>query len=312
MNFEPMVNNNNNQVEIVIDPVVIDPVVIDPVVIDPVVIGMNGSGTMFRLLSDLHLEFYDGKLRGLISRIQFTDKDKDCYLILAGDIGYPVRPRNPKYLPVQDVSTSKQQKISGLYGELLTFFRSKFKGVILVPGNHEYYLCHANQVSMNEVDDIIRSVCDKVGVIFLQKSQVVIDNVIVYGCTLFSEVTHEDSLRMNDIHKITSRHYIVQTHREHSTWLQSKLQSTDNENKRVLVITHYLPAKIRDNMSTGYYTNFIKDFIHGHDTIHEPTVWCCGHDHTPINTFIDNIQILSAPMGYKPDVQFTEPVYFTM
>ena len=43
----------------------------------------------FRIMSDLHLEFYT-RVSQLERHIQWTDDDKNCHLILAGDIGNPL------------------------------------------------------------------------------------------------------------------------------------------------------------------------------------------------------------------------------
>lgn len=108
----------------------------------------------FRVMSDLHLEFYD-KTSKLTSRIQFTEQDQDSYLILAGDVGVPIKRRYPKY--------TNNSKLSGMYIELLHFLKGKFKGVILVSGNHEYYLCTTNGITMDDADNRIRAICEKQG-----------------------------------------------------------------------------------------------------------------------------------------------------
>ena len=173
----------------------------------------------FRILSDLHLEFYE-KTKDLFSNIVLTNQDCESYLILAGDIGYPLTQKNA----VNHGSTTNTTRLSGLYIDLLNYFKSKFKGVILVAGNHEYYECRCLGINPNAVDVALYDICQATGVIFLQKDSVQIEpGLWVHGCTLFSDVTFADSQQMNDVSNIASRDTIVNIHKDHMNWLCNTL-----------------------------------------------------------------------------------------
>jgi hypothetical protein len=273
----------------------------------------------FRLLSDLHLEFYTtvDPVASLMERITFTDQDQHSYLILAGDIGYPVRYCKAKpYINGENIMRwhKMQRKKAGTkpnpqYEELLNKLRPKFKGIILVPGNHEYYRCVDNSITMADVDTVLEEMCQRTDVIFLQKRTVTIGQVAVHGCTLFSNVTVDDATKMNDTY-IARQEVLVKTYLDHLAWLTTALNVTTNILvEKCLVITHHLPILIA-SYHTGYCTNVL-ELLQGSD-IPLPDVWSCGHIHMPINKQIDRTCILSAPMGYNIRPQFVTPVYFEL
>lgn len=289
----------------------------------------------FRLMSDLHLEFYPSAL-ALYQHIEFTDRDADSYLILAGDIGYPVKYKkklhpNPEYV------------------DFLTRMRRHFRGVLLVSGNHEYYRCTDNGVTMEEIDQVIHDICDVTDVIYLQKNTVHIEHVVIHGCTMFSNVTATDSGKMHDCKYIAPREKLVATYNDHTHWLNQILcpqestptyqqshptyqQSHPRQKNKVLVITHHLP--IVPPLSTDHQSTYLarisaycNDFLSNlFTTVKEkectiPDIWCCGHIHVPIDcTYYDEelspnreVRVLSAPMGYiQSSSLYLEPTYFTI
>jgi len=319
--------------------------------------GIHGSGTestlsgfvqrnlvQFRLMSDLHLEFYPSAF-ALYEQIQFTDRDADSYLILAGDIGYPVKYKkklhpNPEFV------------------DFLTRMRPHFRGVLLVSGNHEYYRCTDNGITMDEIDQVIRDICDVTDVIYLQKNTVHIEHVVIHGCTMFSNVTTEDSGKMHDIKYIAPRDKLLATYNNHVQWLNQMLVGTNNNNNsnsnnnkdnnnksnsnksnsnkgnsKVLIITHHLPfvpPLSTDHQSTyiarisGYCNDFLSNLfssaVEPEKNCIIPDVWCCGHIHVPIDyVYYDEelvtnrkVRVMSAPMGYVRSCMYLVPTYFTL
>lgn len=275
----------------------------------------------FRILSDLHLEFYTTPDE-LLQRIIFTDDDQNSYLILAGDIGYPVRYHKAVPFPGGKTLSRvhfKQRKTAGTqpnpqYEELLNKLRPKFKGVILVSGNHEYYYCVDNRISMGDMDTVLEQICERSDVIFLQKRTVILDHIYIHGCTLFSNVTPRDSEKMHDTTYVANRDTIINTHVDHINWLTSALKvSSELSAHKCLVITHHLPIPNSTN-HTGYYTNVLEMMNTKYPDIQPPDVYVCGHDHNPIDQHIHGTHVLSAPMGYNAvsQPQFVKPVYFEL
>lgn len=267
----------------------------------------------FRVISDLHLEFYTSA-RSLYELIRFTDYDKDCYLILAGDIGYPVK-HNNKTQPNPE------------YVKFLKLMRKRFQGVILVPGNHEYYRCVENGISMEEVDNTIRHICHMVGVTFLQNDTVTIDNVLIHGCTMFSKVTTEDAGKMRDIQYIAPLDKLLSVYEQHRKWVTQVLRKNALPAQKCLMITHHLPTvpvlppefKLTYSSRISAYCNdLLTELFDG--KYQTPDVWCCGHIHTNLDctyyhpTEIENkgVRLITSPMGYIGTELHLTPTYFSL
>lgn len=265
----------------------------------------------FRVVSDLHLEFYTSA-RSLYELIQFTDYDKDCYLILAGDIGYPVK-HNNKTQPNPE------------YVKFLKLMRKRFQGVILVPGNHEYYRCVENGISMEEIDNTIRHICHMVGVIFLQNETVTIDNVVIHGCTMFSNVTTEDAGKMRDIQYIAPLNKLLSVYERHRQWVTQVLRKNVLSTQKCLMITHHLPIVPElppefeltySSRISAYCNDLLTELFDG--KYQTPDVWCCGHIHTNLDctykhpTENKGVRLITSPMGYIGTELHLTPTYFSL
>ena len=100
-----------------------------------------------RVISDVHVEYYDDS-KILIDRLNkyfpTVNSEKEI-LIIAGDIGM----------------ATDGNRINSKYLEILKYFRSRWKYIILVPGNHEWY---GSTIPMSEVNDILSHECEKLGI----------------------------------------------------------------------------------------------------------------------------------------------------
>src|SRR5439155_7258727 len=99
-------------------------------------------------VSDLHLEFYK-KLKQLLNYINFNDWPDADILILAGDI------MNIK---------SDDRSLKKRFTKLIKLFKEKYKNVIYVAGNHEYYGCKKAIISINDADKLLKEMCQQLGV----------------------------------------------------------------------------------------------------------------------------------------------------
>jgi predicted phosphodiesterase len=276
-----------------------------------------------RIMSDLHLEFYK-HVSKLERHIQWTEDDKYSHLILAGDIGNPLTARKKK--------GPYNYKPNGHFVDLLKMFKSRFLSVTMISGNHEYYACQSHKRTMEEMDQILKTMADSVGVTFLQCNTVTIlpdkhneltKPIVIYGATLFTPVTEAHSREMNDIVYIGNRDSIVAKHEEHLAWLTSQ---TFSENCYNIVVTHHVP--LCGNHS-GYYAGIIGPVrsAGGATDVFEPLVvrfcgpikyWVCGHTHTNIdqmvtldsaNDLVGPTQVMSCCLGYPNERQIQSPVY---
>lgn len=237
-------------------------------------------------ISDLHLE-----MRPSIQILPSAD-----YLALLGDIGYPTQPH---------------------YETLIKDCAAKFKHVFVVAGNHEYY----NHRSMNEIDQRISDICGRFGnVTFLNNSSMTIDNVKIFGGTLWSYIKLEDQYQvsqgMNDYKRISvktnmkgggHRKYPVTPartsllHQQTIDILRDEIISAREQGQKMVVMTHHAPSF--DSISPEFKDDplscaFASDLT---SLIGDPiVVWMHGHTHYPVDYRINNTRIVSNPMGY-PD-----------
>lgn len=258
-----------------------------------------------RYMSDLHLEFYNN-VNKLIKYIEWSEEDSSSYLILAGDIGIPI---------------NKNDKENVLFLELLTELRKRFLGVIMISGNHEYYNCVKNKsykyrtlhdieikssrnpLTIGCIDEILKSICNKVGVHFLQCDSITIEDVTIYGCTLFTDVSEECYNSMND-HKIGTRSDILNTHFEHFEWLKTIKKDVD---EKVIILTHHVPFA-NETTHSGYHVDVIEDV----QKIIDIDYWICGHTHHDINKEINGTKVLSSCIGYPGELERKSPKYITI
>lgn len=256
----------------------------------------------FRLLSDLHFEFYTTPEK-LLKHIPWSPDDLNTHLILAGDIGCPFRHVNSNKLK----RGFGKIKINGNYVSFLRQLRAKFASVTMIAGNHEYYQARAFKLTMGAVDQYIADICDDLDIVFLQCNSRIIDGVTIYGCTLFSNVSVNAANCMNDTTNIADHGVIIAKHCEHLAWLRG----LSAENGPNIVVTHhlptYIPQVIRNAVTdSGYYTEIIADLAI------KPNVWCCGHVHTPVHTKVKDTEIYISPHGYPNENRIQNICNFTV
>lgn len=272
----------------------------------------------FRIMSDLHLEFYN-HVNQLTRQILWTEEDKDCHLLLVGDIGNPLTARKKKG-PIN-------YRPNGHFVELLKTLKSRFLSVVMISGNHEYYSCKSHNRTIDEMDGILKQLAELAGVVFLQcETHTIVDpdtqkQIVIYGTTLFTPITEIESRGMNDIVYIADRPTLVSTHRTHLNWLLDQTFSPETSN---IVMTHHVPF---GGSHSGYYAGII-DRVKLRGPI---AYWPCGHTHTNINKSIllDDLstiptakkhggdmfgptQVVSCCIGYPQELGKQPPLYISV
>lgn len=214
------------------------------------------------ILSDIHLEF-SKSFETIISRMA-KHKGRTDICVLAGDIGHHSQP---------------------IYSDFLFSMRKIFPRVIVIPGNHEYFV----KEPMSEVNSKLHDICQETGCIFLNKSTVKIDQIKFIGCTLWSNVGTAP----------TGRLPLQKLHLDHLSWLGDELSKKEES----VVITHHCPSfKLRHRIfathakSNHYYSDL------DHLIKYPIKLWICGHTHWPNCTTINNIPIIINPVGYVWDI----------
>lgn len=241
---------------------------------------------IFRILSDLHIEFSNYV-------IQTNDADKDKILILAGDI-----------------QVFKKQK---QYSEMLIELSVKFKHIIVVPGNHEYYKSRIIGGSRK-----LRDAIDGLNITILEKETIVIDDVAIIGATLWSDfgcsqtVLDNAQEEMNDYKHI--RHgppgipwkrklTAVDTlgfHNVHKEYIFNEVAKHKANNLKTVVITHHAPSlKSQDARYVGNdinraYVSDLDDMIIDNG----PMLWVHGHVHETFDYLVGDTNVRCNPRGY--------------
>lgn len=249
----------------------------------------------FHILSDIHLEFLQTveTLNDLIKIYPFLyeninrDENKDKYLILAGDIGYPT---------------------SSNYHTFLQSCSEEYKDVFCIFGNHEYYHAEMNFIE-NYVCEIFK---DLANVHFLlNKEYFLTDDVVLIGTTLWTNIDKNSRYivqsSMNDYNSIQKDKKcltIDDTNNLHELsikFLEECIKK--NENKKVIIITHHLPTKklIHEkyysygSINKAFYTDLEK-FIEKHTKTIK--LWICGHSHSSKEEAIQETNLILNPIGY--------------
>lgn len=108
------------------------------------------------------------------------------------------------------------------------------------------------------VDSVLKKICTELGIIFLQCESVMIDNVNIHGCTLFSNVNSFDFLNLNDSN-IASHQEILEIHFNHLDYIKNLKLGDVTIGDKHIIVTHYLPIKLYETLSTGYFTDILND-----------------------------------------------------
>jgi predicted phosphodiesterase len=231
-----------------------------------------------RVLSDLHLEFYD-----------WTPPAAEAdVVVLAGDIH--VGSRGLEWARKQFPTTP----------------------VIYVAGNHEFY-----GGQMSEVLAALREVADRLGVHLLEADELVLDDTRFLGATLWTDFalygTGPGLLRSMDVAKQGINDFRLirrdggpfrpeharEIHLAQVSWLEAKLNEVFDG--PTVVITHYLP--LRQSIHPRYAGDpFNPAFASDLARLVKPPVmlWIHGHTHESFDYVVDGTRIVCNPRGYLP------------
>ena len=204
------------------------------------------------MASDLHIEQHE----------RFVPEDMlnplANILVLAGDIGSLYR--------VDQLRT------------FLTYVCSRFKWIIYVPGNYEYYHINgAKELTMFQLkNNLLRLAKEFPNLFVLDQGYLDIGKEVrVIGATLWSHIK-------------TIRPYIVRIpemnkelynklHKSDLKYLTETIKNARKENKKVMVVTHYPPIPAPHGRKTKFrelYENHLPPEI-----FHQVSAWVYGHTH---------------------------------
>lgn len=256
-----------------------------------------------RILSDLHIEFHPFE-------IPPESQDNDTVLILAGDIGVVHR-----------------------RAELESFLRqaaARFRAVIYVMGNHEYY--HG---SWPDSMERLRSWGLPGNIHVLERQWVQIDDIVFVGATLWTDFDGQDAAViqaagqvMNDFHyisvdtqtemptgRLTPQH-VIEDHKQSLGWLEVTLDKFRRQGKRCVLVTHHGVSRLsihetyQDNALNGAFVSDCTGLLERT----RPELVVHGHVHNSFDYVIgsspDATRVIVNPRGYtRSDDTQENPVF---
>ncbi|MEA2117936.1 metallophosphoesterase [Halovibrio sp. HP20-50] len=242
-----------------------------------------------RILSDLHLEFFDGYR-------ELPEVDADV-VILAGDI---------------------HRKSEGL-----AWARHRFPNtpIIYVPGNHEFY-----DTCMPLLRDELALEAERLDIELLDNRAVTLNGVRFYGTTLWTDFalyagdpTQNPAETESKALRYMPDYRIVQTapgrvftpdasrqlHAEALDWLESELAKPFDGPK--VVVSHHAPLH---DCIPGQYLGDVLSPAFASNLPHlmgKMDVWVHGHVHEPVDMLRNGTRVIANPGGYP--YEFTPKLF---
>ena len=276
------------------------------------------------LASDIHNE---------IAPLEIHNNDNADLLILAGDIIVA-----SGLQPVDDPSIPAIKTKSKAYHKFFQDCCSKFKRVIYVLGNHEHY--NGDFASSYKTLKDRLSYLDNLYI--LDKEHVVIDDILFYGATIWTDMNKEDPLTMHGIVGMMNDYRVIQNSNRQASFKSfddagkptfktrtARLSPQDtvedhkkalqglsdlvkaHPDKKVVVVGHHSPSKLsthprysEETIVNGAYSSDLSQFIFDHPQI---KIWCHGHTHDAFDYTIGETRIVCNPRGYlnyEPEASF--------
>lgn len=269
---------------------------------------LSGSnGLEFRLMSDVHNEFYDESTQ---YTLPYLGGDENRVLVIAGDF--------------------TMLKRAAKSASALTAMAKRFKAVVYVPGNHEYYGYRIDPIAARKKFQEMNPE-GLTNIHFLIRDSVVIDGVRFVGATLWTNMDRQSPLvefhlsqKMNDFKAITYYHQTRQNYQkfkphhwilEHQLDLAYIAETVEISDEPCIVVTHHAPSSQSLDPAFawdvdgnhGYHSN-LEPFIHCHPQISH---WLHGHIHHPSDYIIGCTNVICNPYGYaSEDVAFLDRSYY--
>jgi Icc-related predicted phosphoesterase len=258
------------------------------------------------ITSDVHLEFGD---------LDLHNEENADVLILGGDIFIAteltdfVHDENAQIV----AATSSVRARAKRYVDFVTRCAERFKHVILIMGNHEHY--HGD---FAKSANIVRGTFgDLHNVHFLDKEWRIINGVLFYGGTLWTDMNGEDidtlhriRFMMNDFNCVKNitedgktvfmPEDAVEDHFAFRRGLDEVLAL--HPNMPTVVVGHHAPSKASTHprykneiVMNGAYSSNLDNFILDRRQI---KLWTHGHTHEDFDYMIGTTRVVCNPRGY--------------
>ena len=256
--------------------------------------------------SDLHLEFGDLFLK---------NEDKADVLILGGDIFVATDLDQWLYDESAQLiaATSSQKARADRYFSFIRNCLEEFPQIVLIMGNHEHY--HGD---FAKTAKIIR---DTFGAFdnchFLDKEWKIIDGILFFGGTLWTDMNGEDPATMHQIRMMMNDFNCVKNTSEEGKKVFMPADAVEDHyafrrgldealamhpDLATVVVGHHAPSKASTHpryksevtMNGAYSTN-LDNFILDRRQIR---LWTHGHTHEDFDYMIGTTRVVCNPRGY--------------
>jgi|TARA_R110000851_G_scaffold87200_1_gene190033 UDP-2,3-diacylglucosamine pyrophosphatase LpxH len=244
-------------------------------------------------MSDLHLEF--NRVAGDFNFPAHFD-DYESTLILAGDID-----------------------LAKHVHKFLALCSERFKYVLYVFGNHEFYKANYPQV-YKKIDDNIAHLPN---VYILDEDVIVLDGVFFVGATLWTDMDKGNPLLMSDAEYSMNDYNCIRTgpvnapwqrklkpvetmalHRRQRDFIFDQLRNAKNIFDKTVVVSHHLPSYmcIADEHQGSPLNGAYASELHPEMMETQPDLWVHGHTHSSNDIMVPDskTRIVCNPRGYWP------------
>lgn len=179
------------------------------------------------------------------------------------------------------------------------------KSLLYVTGNHDYY--HSDRATIDDAFYHLQDCIDNF--YFLNHGIIDLGTHVVIGCTGWQYFNgyNIDNYPMNDFKLIDDHAKSIEFwYNDDRNFLKETLKNFQNEDVKMIVVTHVPPCKsaidlsskeavdkIRYGMLKAYHNNY-DDLIKKY----EPALWLCGHMHNSFDGMVHNTRVVRNAHGY--------------
>lgn len=239
--------------------------------------------------SDLHLDNYAIDRRNNLYFYPILPKyiGPDDMLILAGDIC--------------------EYKYIDNYKNYFETLSKAFKKVFIVEGNHEFY---ESDISYSPHDKYPENF-----VLLNDETYEVNDELVIYGGTLWSNISNLSSLDQYNISTMISDFRIISDGDKnysiekmsalYNNFIEGLFESQlEHSNKKMIVISHFAPSmqsvtpRYKGSALNPYFCNELDELIENSNI----SAWIHGHVHSSHDYKIGSTRILCNPRGYPREI----------
>jgi UDP-2,3-diacylglucosamine pyrophosphatase LpxH len=246
-----------------------------------------------QVVSDMHFEMFPRRsddLDRFYERLTGGVKKSGAILCIAGDLGVLHRPET--------------------WIEPLKILARRFRAVVLVAGNHEFYgNCMLGQEKrLAKVFDLPANVH------FLFNSMAMIDGVQYIGGTLWTSFYSRGAVvmgyaasRINDFRLISHKDgstltpdQTVDMHQVCKKYIFRQIRAAKARSEKTVVLTHHCisPKSVHlqyagNPLNAAFFTDLTEEI-----TLNGPDLWVHGHTHNSFDYMLGSTRVVCNPFGY--------------